>query len=265
MLVWPSPKVPGVAGGSAAQVGRAPKRPFIPLPLPSCPSPHPPYLPCSRNRQRHGSVGIGCRHRRSHGHVGNTRLHRLVFPYASTATHVAVITPDMARWSQSPLAHRNWSPLHASEAAGGSKLQALPHATVLLVAQVSTGGAVSTTVTVELFTFELPAARRLTCWSSPPPRDARRAGRRVATIRAGHSAVGAVLDRVIPLTSLPYALPPPHNRIGPSSDLRRRLSTTTVRLVADPPSIDLLGCRKRPRRTHPVSPCGKTASLVGIC
>jgi len=39
-------------------------------------------------------------------------------------------------------------PQHASVAEGGSKVQAVPHCTVLLVAQVRTGGVVSTIVTV---------------------------------------------------------------------------------------------------------------------
>ena len=41
-------------------------------------------------------------------------------------------------------------PQQASTALGGSKLQVEPHSTVLLVAQVNTGGVVSTTVTVWL-------------------------------------------------------------------------------------------------------------------
>ena len=51
-------------------------------------------------------------------------------------------------------------PLHASEAAGGSKLQTLPHSTVLLVAQTSTGGVVSTLVTLWLQVLVLPQASR---------------------------------------------------------------------------------------------------------
>src|SRR5207244_1643797 len=41
-------------------------------------------------------------------------------------------------------------PQQASVAEGGSKLQVLPHSTVLLVAQVKTGGCVATAVTVWL-------------------------------------------------------------------------------------------------------------------
>ena len=41
-------------------------------------------------------------------------------------------------------------PQQASKALGGSKLQLLPHSTVLLVAQLSTGGVVSRTVTAWL-------------------------------------------------------------------------------------------------------------------
>src|SRR6266403_2096277 len=41
-------------------------------------------------------------------------------------------------------------PQQRSTALGGSKLQAAPHSTVLLVAQVNTGGVVSTMVTVWL-------------------------------------------------------------------------------------------------------------------
>ena len=47
-------------------------------------------------------------------------------------------------------------PQQTSEAEGASKLQAEPHSTVLLVAQVITGGVVSTTVTVWLQVLLLP-------------------------------------------------------------------------------------------------------------
>ena len=46
-------------------------------------------------------------------------------------------------------------PLQASKAVGASKLQAAPHSTVLLLAQVRTGGRVSLTVTVWLHMFVL--------------------------------------------------------------------------------------------------------------
>src|SRR3989442_8279256 len=53
-------------------------------------------------------------------------------------------------------------PQHASEALGGSKLQLLPHSTVLLLAQVSTGGVVSPTVKhwLQMLLFAQPSLAR---------------------------------------------------------------------------------------------------------
>jgi hypothetical protein len=51
---------------------------------------------------------------------------------------------------------RTFVPLHASEAVGGSKSHTDPHSTVLLEAQVMTGGVVSTSVTVWLQVLLLP-------------------------------------------------------------------------------------------------------------
>src|SRR5579885_3000725 len=50
------------------------------------------------------------------------------------------------------------APLHASVAVGASKLQVVPHSTVLLAAQLSTGGVVSMTVTAWPHTMWPPQA-----------------------------------------------------------------------------------------------------------
>jgi len=82
----------------------------------------------------------------------------LVFPQASVATHVRMKT-----FGQMPLVtvlkiDIVTFVLQASLAVGASKVQAVPHWTVLLVAQVSTGGVVSTTDTIWLQVLVLPQA-----------------------------------------------------------------------------------------------------------
>jgi hypothetical protein len=57
-------------------------------------------------------------------------------------------------------------PQQASKAVGGSKTQALLHTTVLSVAQFTTGGVVSTTVTVWVQVWAAPEQSTIcqTCW-----------------------------------------------------------------------------------------------------
>jgi hypothetical protein len=82
----------------------------------------------------------------------------LVFPQASVATHVRMKT-----FGQMPLVtvlkiDIVTFVLQASLAIGASKVQAVPHWTVLLVAQTTRGGVVSTTDTIWLQVLVLPQA-----------------------------------------------------------------------------------------------------------
>src|SRR5438552_2373737 len=76
-------------------------------------------------------------------------LQVLVLPQASVASHVRVIS-----FGSVPLVTvlrvltETIAPLQASRPAGGSKLQGVPQMTILLLAQVSTGGLVFCTATV---------------------------------------------------------------------------------------------------------------------
>jgi hypothetical protein len=82
----------------------------------------------------------------------------LVFPQASVATQVRMKT-----FGQMPLVTVLRMDivtfvLQASLAVGASKVQAVPHWTVLLVAQVSTGGVMSTIDTIWMQVLVLPQA-----------------------------------------------------------------------------------------------------------
>jgi hypothetical protein len=86
-------------------------------------------------------------------------LQVLVLPQASMASQFRVMA-----CGQTPLVTvlatmiTTFEPLQASVTIGASKLHAVPHCTVLLLAQFSTGGFVLTTVTVWLQVLLLPHA-----------------------------------------------------------------------------------------------------------
>ena len=85
-------------------------------------------------------------------------LQVLVFPQASAALQVRVINSGQMPLVTVLKIDIVTFVLQASLAVGASKIQAVPHWTVLLVAQVSTGGVVSTTVTAWLLVTLLPHA-----------------------------------------------------------------------------------------------------------
>ncbi len=76
-------------------------------------------------------------------------LQVLVLPQTSPATQVRVMTSGQTPFvTVLRMESVRLVPLQLSVAVGGSKLQAVPHRIVLLVAQERIGGVVSTTVTV---------------------------------------------------------------------------------------------------------------------
>jgi len=79
-------------------------------------------------------------------------------------------------------------PQQPSSAVGGSKLQALPHCTVLLVAQVTTGGVVSTIDTVWLQRAEVFPQQSVACHC------------RVAVVRHGEPNVLVVVPMIVTVT-----------------------------------------------------------------
>ncbi len=84
-------------------------------------------------------------------------LQVLVLPHESVASHVCVMTCGQVPFvTVLNTVIVTLVPLQVSKAAGGSKVHALPHCTVLLVAQVKTGGVLSTTFTVWLQMLVLP-------------------------------------------------------------------------------------------------------------
>ena len=84
-------------------------------------------------------------------------LQVLEFPQASVTCHVWVMS-----WAHVPLVTVlrtvmvTFEPLQLSNAVGGSKVHGAPNPTVLSLAQVMTGGVVSTTVTIWLQVSVLP-------------------------------------------------------------------------------------------------------------
>jgi len=136
----------------------------------------------------------------------------LVFSQASRATQVAVNTSGHVPLVTTPTnVTVTLVPLHASEAAGRSKLQTLPHSTVLLVAQVSTGGVMSRTVTTWLQLLLLPHAST---------------ARHVRVINCGHEPLVTVLR------TLTVTLVPPHVSEAPGASKLQTLAHSTVLLVA---------------------------------
>ncbi len=84
-------------------------------------------------------------------------LHVLLLPQMSTACHVRVMSCGQVPFvTVLRTLTLTLVPLQVSKAAGGSNVQAVPHSTVLLLAQVKTGGVVSTTFTVWLHVLVLP-------------------------------------------------------------------------------------------------------------
>jgi len=82
-------------------------------------------------------------------------------------------------------------PQQASRAAGGSNVQALPHWTVLLGAQVTTGGVVSMIVTVWLHRGEAFPQQSVACHC------------RVAIVRHGDKEVFVVVPMIVTVMFVP--------------------------------------------------------------